>query len=1074
MIGESQQETLASIVAAVETYLYEVEDAVRPVSGRAAEQAHAAIDALGETLSPTVSRLVAAADVNLPDEEQDGQLDWTAAKRLYAAVSDAVAEHEQSIAKVSDGVTGRVSESVMSLFPSGTEVVAALVKVMSDLVGGLLGGLAETDELWISLYTNLREMFSHDRDPITEFTADAANLIARKIGSILTDSLHGYELIGNAILSGGEPTALDPSALAARMEAWPPFIKGVVDVALHFVSAWGILSAMAAPAVSEASQAALSNNPIIPLSPGELAVLSRRRDVQHEWATEQAKRSGTSPELFDLKYLLTQRFLDVQNLIELWRRTGDDADLDDLYRQGFSTQDVERLKYLALAVPTPSDLVRFMVRDAFDDSAAAVGQYDTDFNEKINPDWNRRVGITDDTLRLYWRAHWSLPSPTMYYEMFHRGHITEAELTDALKVSDYAPGWIPKLVAINYNVPGRIDVRRMWESGIIPDRPALEKRYRDMGYSPEDAVTLADFAEKLAARSKENEAERKRAPIVRAILHSYDIGTMSGDDARAALLSIGYTEDAATARLREGDYTRTSDRADRIRKALQREYVRGFADYDATNERLSSYGFGEAERQTLLDSWSLDRELAEESEEKRHAKDLTKSEILLSYADRLIDRDSAKRGLVVLGYDEEESEVLVALEDYKLQKADARAVEQAVRTQFLARRISAIEASNTLLGFGFTTERVSALLSRWEVEQEERRPDVTPAQLEKMLVQGIVDKATIETRLRAKGYTEEDINLLLTLWGTEMALTQEQIDEKIREFNVREERLGTQGAARIGLAARGLDIREKQFTTAQAGLQQRFEAGQSQQRTLQQARLDASSAQQSQRLAAQTARDAAAFEARRAQQERQITAASDRLQQQIDAANARQATALADRDKARQQQRELADRARDAADARQSRQLQAQADRQQTAIDAAEARARQAQEAASQLADQRAANEAALAQVRATLQEARDIRLNADRIAASQRAEQVRVRQETRTQARKDITSALAAANQSQLDALRFEQSSALAELNARFAALNAQVANQRQQDALTMRLAAQASLASATPADATLLGGGL
>src|SRR5262249_46576521 len=153
-----------------------------------------------------------------------------------------------------------------------------------------------------------------------------------------------------------------------------------------------------------------------------------------------------------------------------------------------------------------------------DPAVVTRDRLDEEFDTKVaNAPW-QQVGITLDTLKQYWMAHWQLPSPTMLYEMLHRGVKTQQEVIDALKQADWAPGWIDPLMSISYNVPGRIDVRRMFQAGVLTTHQELVDAHRRMGYSPDDAETLARFVEAVTAKQQQQDAERLHAPIANEIV----------------------------------------------------------------------------------------------------------------------------------------------------------------------------------------------------------------------------------------------------------------------------------------------------------------------------------------------------------------------------------------------------------------------------------------------------------------------------------------------------------------------------------------------------------------------------
>lgn len=1062
-------DAVAALVAAVNTVLYSIEDTVDEVAARALQHTDNVLGGVAEALSPAVGRAYVAADVNLPGDDDDGPLDWTLVERVTADTEARLQSVEQANAEVADRALAQTNVAIDAILPSSVDVLSALVKVISDLVSGLVGSLTDAPELWESLYATIGGGLFRDMPAVQGGLSEIANAVLSHLGESLSGAVPGIGVTGRVLDTQASNADVSPEEMARNVGNWPAWAKSMSDALMNMLAAKAVLEAQLAPIVSRAAQVAMSRLPVTPLGSAELAELVRRNDVQRDWATEHARRSGVSPELFDLKYLLTQRFLPPDQLLDLWRRTGDDGVLGDLYRQGFATQDVERLRVLALSEATPPDVVRFMARDVTDPAAIAFGQLDADFAKKYDKALFDKAGVSQELAKLYWMAHWSLPSPTMGYSMLHRGIITQAELEELLKLADYAPGWVSKMMAISYNVPGRIDVRRMWETGIITQRPDLVRRYEDMGYSPADADTLASFTEALVKKQKDADAARTRGPVANEIVRSFLVGTISREDAHSALVSVGFTDGAADERLRAGEYGRERDRADRVRDAIGKQYVRGFLDKTGATSALSSRGFHDAEILNMLESWDLDRELREETEEQRHAKDLTKSELLHSYSERLIDRSSATSGLQALGYDAQEAQALVRLEEIKQQKADAKVVESSVHAQYIARRISAQEAGDTLLGFGYTHERVAALMSRWEVEQEERRPDLSNAQLERLLMRGLAPPEELRSELQRRGYSDRDVTWLMNLWGSDLALTDAQLQEKIREFDIREERQTEQGRRRLDISEATLQQRGQQFQQTATAVQQRFEASQDQSRSLQQQRLDAQSARQATSIAAQTARDAAAFAARRETQATQLEAVAGRLASQIAAQDKRQQAALADAEKSRQLRATLQQQASQAADTRQVRQLEAQSRRQDAQIQAANARAEQAASDKRVLSDMAAKHASDLAELRGQIIEARDIRLAADRIATEGRQEQAKVRTETRAQARRDITSATAAANASLLQGLQLQQASAIADINARFAALQATVAQQRAQQALDLKLAAQQALSSATPASALL-----
>jgi hypothetical protein len=790
----------AAAVAAIQTMINGVMADSLPIAQHAVEHTVALMDPFGNDISEFMADIINHSRVNLPRRDDSGPLDWSAVEDIVNDSTQGVSDVAGDIAKIVDTVETHTQSLIAGLLPDVTESIAGALRAFAELVSGLLGSLTEDTELWTNLLTQAVATLQ-DHDPgLLEWASRTAGRIGHDIANSEFLPHEGLIILDDIPDETKGPASDTVEGLLNEYNQYPAFIKSILNAVGLILSAFSLASAGQAAHIAGVQQAALSNQPTTPLSPPELATLLRRQEIGEGFAKDHAKRSGLSPELFQLLSTLTRSFLTSDNYVEMWRRTGDDSELAMLRKLGIEDEDIDRLKTIALGAPTPTDIVRFMVRDVFDAGAIATGGLDQEFDQKINNDWNRVAGISADTLKLYWMAHWQLPSPTMFYEMFHRGFITDVEMADALKLADYAPGWVQHMIDINYNVPGRIDVRRMWEAGIITTHEELVKRHADMGYSPADAETLATFVEAITARTKAREAEATRAPIVRAIIEEYGKGVLAYDLAHADLVALGLDDEHATYRLQQGIFEREQDRGQRIRASVGREYVAGFLNESDARDRLDKYGIEANEQDSLLDSWNLDRELRELSEEKRHQRDLTKGEVVQSYADGILDPADTAAHLTALGYDGEEAATLIHLEDARLARRDATATEAAVRTAYVGRQLDETGARDRLTAAGFSQRRIDDRLTQWTIQREQARPDISAGQLERMLMLGVVPQDRLAEILSARGYTDEDASLLLTLWGTEMAVNQATIDERRREFDVREQRLNAaQEAARQAL-----------------------------------------------------------------------------------------------------------------------------------------------------------------------------------------------------------------------------------------------------------------------------------
>jgi len=81
---------------------------------------------------------------------------------------------------------------------------------------------------------------------------------------------------------------------------------------------------------------------------------------------------------------------------------------------GFNDKEIKILRELSWAYPSPTDFIRFAVREVFTKDAKTQEALSAEFPEDIVP-YAEKAGMRKDVLMWYWKAHWELPSPTQVY-----------------------------------------------------------------------------------------------------------------------------------------------------------------------------------------------------------------------------------------------------------------------------------------------------------------------------------------------------------------------------------------------------------------------------------------------------------------------------------------------------------------------------------------------------------------------------------------------------------------------------------------------------------------------------------
>lgn len=164
--------------------------------------------------------------------------------------------------------------------------------------------------------------------------------------------------------------------------------------------------------------------------------------------------------------------------------------------------DKQRFRDLSNFWAPPTDLIRFMVRDIFDPQIVAAQQLNAEFDQKFQGPavaMAEGVGLSSETMRRYWQAHWVYPSAQAAYKMLHRlrpGVVpanvatTEAQVAELLGINDMAPTWRARLMAISFN-PMRLGQIRKGASEGSLTVAQTQALLQDTGLSETNAYTVA-------------------------------------------------------------------------------------------------------------------------------------------------------------------------------------------------------------------------------------------------------------------------------------------------------------------------------------------------------------------------------------------------------------------------------------------------------------------------------------------------------------------------------------------------------------------------------------------------------
>jgi hypothetical protein len=425
--------------------------------------------------------------------------------------------------------------------------------------------------------------------------------------------------------------------------------------------------------------------------------------------------------------------VDAGQVVDLWRRDyiKTEAERNKLiFERGYLDQrEIDQLVKLSEWVPTPPDTIRFMVRDVFDPNAVAVSNLDKDFEAKFfgpggraNPGpaaaYFRAFGLDENTAKLFWRAHWELPSPTQLFEMLHRLRadrpefiewqqargraenvavfdaanpmpmvVSFADVVEALELADKAPGWVQRLMAVSYNPMTRTDALNAYHGNAMDERE-LEHRLRDTGLDEATAERVVQIQKTLKARRQANVTG---VWTIRKIANAYREGHINGQRADALLTPL-----VPDAQQRQDIITGTdAEREARLQgarvKSLMKRFVQGYHAPQEAVAELIGMRLAPQTAQTMVDTWDQERRYPR--------REITARQVTDALAMRLITPEMGFTRLANLGYSIEDATVIVRMGLTKGGEKVETSVRQArseIRTIIKDQRAAARQATRDL------------------------------------------------------------------------------------------------------------------------------------------------------------------------------------------------------------------------------------------------------------------------------------------------------------------------------------------------------------------------------------------
>lgn len=162
--------------------------------------------------------------------------------------------------------------------------------------------------------------------------------------------------------------------------------------------------------------------------------------------------------------------------------------LGDLRDQGWSSDRIDKGLEAFKVMPTPSDIIAFLAHEVFEPDMVEKYKLLSEW-EVIDKEFAKKIGMTEETLKLYWINHWVHPSLGSVYAMLHRDLITKEDVGEYYRLVETPEYWRDKLTELSWDMPNRIEIRMMarylnLDKDFVKDmlkKAGLHEDYRDAG-----------------------------------------------------------------------------------------------------------------------------------------------------------------------------------------------------------------------------------------------------------------------------------------------------------------------------------------------------------------------------------------------------------------------------------------------------------------------------------------------------------------------------------------------------------------------------------------------------------------
>ncbi|MCD6094180.1 MAG: hypothetical protein J7J51_05285 [Candidatus Omnitrophica bacterium] len=357
-----------------------------------------------------------------------------------------------------------------------------------------------------------------------------------------------------------------------------------------------------------------------------------------------------------------------------------------------------------------------------------------------------QYGITkplEDYYKLKYRPRELTPSQVL--DAWRRGIIDRKSAEDFLRRQGYSEEFIKVLFDLEKRELSRSELDRLYKYGLIDDRSYIQGLIK-LGYKEEDAELMLSII-------KGDRTEKERDLTKSEILSGYKAGIITKDDAMSLLTQLGYSPEEAEFLIALADATKRREEREFTISQISRLFKRGIISEKEAINYLTRIGYLPENASLLVELWK--------KEAQPKPKILNLSTIKRAYLYNVIDAERALNELKDLGYSEDDAKLLISLWDKEKAKEPRKLTSSIVLRMYRYGIISREEAVNKLLELGYEKEDAERLVKLQEIVAQPRERNITRSDVIRAWKNGWLTDDEAIMLLQELGYSEEEAIFIL-------------------------------------------------------------------------------------------------------------------------------------------------------------------------------------------------------------------------------------------------------------------------------------------------------------------------